>query len=146
MDRGEADMFETMKATFVIAARAFEESRVLARRARIRRQWEADDQDCAFGSDFEEEEKTALETLKSAQFSANFLEFSDDEKEVEMEPESSSRRKRTAAEEDDEEDDEHEMYEDDDDQDVDDDENMEEESEEVAESEGGDAFGHHDET
>lgn len=125
MDRGEADMFETMKATLAVAARAFEKSRDSARRARIRRQWEADGQDCAFDSEFEEEEQAALGTLKNAQTFANFLEFSDDERKAETEEEH-------------EDDDENEMYEDGDDQDGDDCEDMEEESDEYEDEDDGD--------
>ena len=130
MDRGEADRSETMKALIVIGARSFDESRTSARRARIRRQWEAEGQECVFDEEFKEEEEAALEAVKEAQVSANFFEYSDDE--VEEKADSASRRREMLAREEDDEDDEDDedaMYESLEDQDdVDDDDDMEEES------------------
>ena len=121
-----------MSALIEITVRSFDESRTSARRARIRRQWEAEGQDCVFDEGFKEEEEAALGAVKEMQLSANYFDYSDDE--VEEEAGSASRRKETTSEEEDEEDDEDDenaMYEDLDDQDdVDDDDDMEEEDDE----------------
>ena len=117
MDRGEIDVYESMKAGLTIYSRALDESSMSARRARIRRQWEAKGQDWVIDEEFEEEEKAALATLKEARFMAGFQEFSDDEEEVE----SGSRGEKTTAKKVQEEDDEDTMDEVEDDQDVDDD-------------------------
>ncbi|KAL9065882.1 MAG: hypothetical protein Q9161_007935 [Pseudevernia consocians] len=135
VDRGEADRSETMSALIGITVGSFDESRTYARRARIRRQWEAEGQDCAFDEGFKEEEEAALGAVKEMQLSANYFAYSDEE--VEEEAGSASRRKETTSEEEDEEDDEDDenaMYENLDVQDDvdndDDDDDMEEEDDE----------------
>lgn len=154
IDRGEIDMYESTKACLTIYSRALDESSMLARRARIRRQWEAEGQDWVIDKGFEEEEKVALATLKEARFMAGFQDFSDDEGEEEAE--SGSRREKTANEvhEEDDEDsideveDDHDVDDDQfvsDDQDVEDGEDVEEESGEDVDNEGGVDSGHQQE-
>ncbi len=109
VDRGEIHGFESLKAAMTFYMRAFDKGKKLARRARIRRQWEAEGQDGVFDEDFERGERAALGMLKEVAFANNFLEFSDDE--MEEAAESVSRRKETTAEGEDEEDDENAWYE-----------------------------------
>lgn len=64
VDRGEVDRFDSLKASLE-----------LYMRTRIRRQWEAEGQDCVFDGvfQFQREERAALETLNQANFTAGFL-------------------------------------------------------------------------
>lgn len=76
--RGKVDKFDDTKATLEVFARACFESKKFARRARIRRQWEAEGQDRVF-NEFQLEEKAALITLKQANIFARLRELGDDE-------------------------------------------------------------------
>ena len=161
VDRGEMDMYESMKVGLTLYSRALDKSSMSARRARIRRQWEAEGQDWVIDEEFEEEEKAALATLKEARFMAGFQEFSDDKGEEEAE--SGSRSEKTTANEVQEDEDEDTMDEVEDDQnidtdrfvsddqdveegeDVNDDEDVKEESGVDKDNEGGVGSGHHQE-
>lgn len=147
VERGELDRFESLKAAMTFYMRALDKGKKLARRARIRRQWEAKGQDGVFDEYFKRQERAVLATLKEVAVANNFLEFSDDE--VEEAAESVSRRKETTAEEENEEDDENAWYESDGYHDVEDDDQsteggqgVEEGSDEQAENEGGVGFAH----
>lgn len=161
VDRGEMDMYESLEAGLTLYSRALDESSMSARRARIRRQWEAEGQDWVIDKGFEREEKRALATLKEARFMAGFQEFSDDEGEDEAE--SGSRSEKGTANEAHEDDDEDTVDGVEDDQDIDDDrflsddeeveegedvnddEDVEEKSGDDVDNEGGVVSGHQQE-
>ena len=88
----------------MVVTRALDESRKLARRSRIRRQWKAHDGtkvDMLDDGWFEDYgEKGALGRLKSARFGASWVDFSDDEEEAEKELSDDRMRDGTGEEED----------------------------------------------